>query len=433
MKKLYIIICASFSLASATTYAQQANCSGSRFHDYAFPALPTPISNVQYGSNLQWTGANQNLKMDIYQPVGDVATLRPLIIIAHGGSFVYGSKTGSDVVPLCQDLARMGYVTASIDYRLGMTHLLTGGPPHAEDAGPAVMRGTHDARAAVRYFRKNARIGGNTYNIDTNNIFFAGVSAGGFIALHLAYLDQTSELLPYIDTLAQQGLLGGVEGVSGNPGYSSKVKAIINICGALADTSFMHTGDTPLLSFHGNADGTVPYANDTIYLLNQYPILKVHGSSTIAMRANHQGIENCFVPWYGANHVPEVGTSPANVKYYDSTITITRNFLEHFMCGVPKDCNKTQTPQIVGIEELALESNIAIYPNPAQNSFIIDLSKLNTNKFGVEMYNALGAKVTAFAATNRMITIERNALPAGIYLVNIIVDGKTLSKKVIFE
>jgi hypothetical protein len=432
MKKLYFIFCATFTLANVSSFAQQADCSGSRFHDYAFPAVPTPISNVQYGVNLRANGQSQNLLMDVYQPVGDVATLRPLIIIAHGGSFVGGSKTGTDVVPLCKDWARLGYVTASIEYRVGMTNFPIPGPD-STDAAAAVMRGTHDGRAAVRYFRKNARVGGNTYNIDTNNIYFAGVSAGGFIALHLAYLDQISELIPYIDTIAQPGLGGGVAGNSGNPGYPSNVKAIINICGALADTSFMHTGDTPLLSFHGSADGTVPYGYANISLLGLYPLLKIHGSSTIAMRANHQGIENCFVPWYGANHVPEVGSTASNLSYYDSTITITRNFLEHFMCGVPKDCNKTQTPQIVGIEELALENNIIVYPNPAQSSFVIDLSKLTTNKLNVEMYNALGARINAIATNAKMVTIERNALPSGIYLLNILVDGKMLSKKIILE
>lgn len=74
------------------------------------------------------------------------------------------------------------------------------------------MRGVQDGRAAVRYFRKNAAIGGNTYRIDTNNIYFAGVSAGGFIALQLAYLDKASEIPSFIDMAGQPGLTGGLEG-----------------------------------------------------------------------------------------------------------------------------------------------------------------------------------------------------------------------------
>jgi para-nitrobenzyl esterase len=422
-----------FSTATLSLTAQVANCNNSRFHDYVFPTVPTPLSNVQYGANLKSTGANQNLLMDIYQPVGDVATMRPLVIIAHGGSFVSGSKTGTDVVPLCKDLARMGYVTASIEYRLGMTHFPLGGPPDSTDAGPAVMRGTHDARAAVRYFRKNARIGGNTYKIDTNNIYFAGVSAGGFMALHLAYLDQTSELLPYIDTITQYGMAGGVEGNSGNPGYSSKVNAIINICGALADTSMIHTGDTPLLSFHGTNDGTVPYDYDIIKLLGTYPILKVHGSSTVAMRANNQGLENCFVTWQGADHVPEVGSA----IYYDSTITIMRNFLERFMCNIPLECSKTQSPTIsTGIvNEGIAENQIDIFPNPAHNLFTIDLSKLSSQQNRVEMYSSIGQRVlNNEKVISSRLDVDVAALTPGLYTIRIYTtDGKVMSRKLIIK
>jgi acetyl esterase/lipase len=65
------------------------------------------------------------------------------------------------------------------------------------------MRAVQDGRAAVRYFKKNVAVGGNTYKIDLNNIYFAGVSAGGFVALQLAYLDEISEFPTYIDTVGQ--------------------------------------------------------------------------------------------------------------------------------------------------------------------------------------------------------------------------------------
>ena len=59
-----------------------------------------------------------NLSMDIYQPVGDDVTNRPVIIFAHGGTFIFGSKNNSTVVELCERFAKRGYVTASINYRL---------------------------------------------------------------------------------------------------------------------------------------------------------------------------------------------------------------------------------------------------------------------------------------------------------------------------
>ena len=107
MKKLYFALATIASVVASINYSN-AQCAGERYHNYAFPANPTVTSNIKYGSNLKFNGTNQNLLLDVYQPTGDVSTSRALIIMAHGGSFIGGSKTGSDVVPLCKDLAKLG-------------------------------------------------------------------------------------------------------------------------------------------------------------------------------------------------------------------------------------------------------------------------------------------------------------------------------------
>ena len=86
---------------------------------------------------------NVPLALDIRMPQGDTETSRPLILFAHGGSFVGGSKDGPDVVPLAEDFARMGYVTASVQYRLGMNTV----PPDSTSATEAVIRGYHDVKS----------------------------------------------------------------------------------------------------------------------------------------------------------------------------------------------------------------------------------------------------------------------------------------------
>ncbi|MBL0330663.1 MAG: alpha/beta hydrolase fold domain-containing protein [Bacteroidetes bacterium] len=429
MRKLYLFIAGGLILASSASL--NAQCAGNRYHDYIFPATPTKTADVVYGTNIKETGSSQTLLMDVYQPTGDVSTSRALVIVAHGGSFIGGSKTGTDVVPLCNDLAKLGYVAVSIEYRLGMNNFPIPGPD-SSDATEAVMRAVHDGRAAVRYMRKNARVGGNTYKIDTNNIFFAGVSAGGFIALHLAYLDQLAEYPNYIDTL-QPGLLGGVEGLSGSQGYPSNVKAVVNICGALGDTTWIKPGDEPVLSFHGTNDNTVPYGSAIIVLSGFYPLLEVDGSSSVHEQANAMGLENCFVTWPGQDHVPEVGTSASALAHYDSTITITRNFLEHYTCGVPLNCNYTATPAL-GLDELSAEAAFAIYPNPANTSATVDLSQFNGYEVAIELYDAMGRQVKSISniKTDTYI-MQRDNLQSGIYFMNVMVDGRRFSKKIIFE
>lgn len=300
---------------------------------------------------------------------------------------------------------------------------------NTHDAGAAVMRAVHDGRAAVRYFKQNIATGGNTYKIDSNNIYFAGVSAGGFISLHLAYMDQLSEFPSYVDTVAQYGLHGGIEGLSGNPGYNSNVRGIINICGALGDTAWMHTGDDPVLSFHGTNDNTVPYGSAVISLLGTYPLLQVDGSSSVAARANHQGIENCFTTWYGQDHVPEV----SNAAYYDSMLVITRNWLEHYVCGVALDCNYTSS--VVGVDELSfMNEHILVYPNPANTTATIDLSVFNGEAVNIEVFDAIGRKL---ARTENIrdanYQIARDGLPGGLYFVRISSGEHNFTKRLVFN
>jgi acetyl esterase/lipase len=68
------------------------------------------------------------LEMDIYTPPAeDDVTERPLIIFIHTGNFlpplfnggITGDKIDSAGVNLCRQWARRGFVSASINYRLG--------------------------------------------------------------------------------------------------------------------------------------------------------------------------------------------------------------------------------------------------------------------------------------------------------------------------
>lgn len=401
-----------------------AQCTGGRYTSAIFSA-DSLTSNIQYGSNVTYTGAAQNLLLDVYQPKGDTAALlRPLILIAHGGSFVGGSKTGTDVVPLCHDFAKMGYVVASIEYRLGISGFPFPGPD-STDATESVIRGVHDGRAAVRFFRKDAKENGNTYRVDTNQIFFAGVSAGAIIAIHLAYLDDMSEYPSWVDS-SNYGLSGGLEGVSGNPGYSSDVKAIVNICGAIRDTSWIHAGDEPICSFHGTNDQTVPYGSAMIYLLGTYPMLQVDGSSSIAAKVNEVGIENCFDTYWGQDHVPEV----SNAQYYDTTKVIMRNFLAHFVCGNPLICYYYN----VGIEEnVGTTDEVLIYPNPANREFGVMSSEFGVDL--IEIYDTFGNRILSQQQTtnNKQQTFNVSDFPNGIYFVQLKSREKIVTQKIAIQ
>ena len=211
-------------------------------------------SNVVYGNSTTQGGVNEDLLMDIYTPQGDVATNRPLIILAHGGGFFVGEK--ESMSDLATFFARSGYVAVSLKYRLVDV-----------EPSPAIMKkgvidAVHDMRAAIRFFRKDLATN-NNYKIDDNNIFVGGYSAGGFMGLHTAYLNSMAE----INEIGGEELSnyvtasGGLEGNSGNAGYSSSVKGAISLAGALVYANLINAGEPVLYSFHGTSDSVVPYTS----------------------------------------------------------------------------------------------------------------------------------------------------------------------------
>ena len=102
------------ALFCTPTHAQVDACDGTRYrYTSAFDTF-TVTYDVQYGTAVNTTGLNQSLVVDIYEPEGDVNENRPIIIMGHGGFFIGGDNAGEDIVPLCEDLAKMGYVVASM-------------------------------------------------------------------------------------------------------------------------------------------------------------------------------------------------------------------------------------------------------------------------------------------------------------------------------
>lgn len=346
------------SVVLTGTAQEQADCDGYRYrYTGAFADVEVDY-DVPYGENINVNFVPEDLVVDIYTPVDDTNEARPLVVMAHGGFFVAGSNDGVDVVPLCEDLARMGYVVASMSYRLGVDFF--GDLP--TEFVKAVWRGVHDSRAAVRYFRQSVDYG-NPYAIDTNRIFLGGASAGGFIALHHAYVDEQSEIPAQID-VTDPGMGGGLEGLSGNTGYSSKVNAVFNIAGALQTADFLDAGDNePLFSIHGTADGTVPYGEGDIVYLG-IPIIDVDGSSVVHAKADELGVDNCFITVDGADHVPHV----VDPSTYGLTLSSLAGKLGEWSCDnyVPI-CGEYDYTAATAVSEADWMAP-SVFPNPASST-----------------------------------------------------------------
>ncbi|MFT6336888.1 MAG: hypothetical protein ACJATI_003649 [Halioglobus sp.] len=243
--------------------------------------------------------------MDIFQPTGDTLSQRPLVIIAFGGGFLSGSKDHWSIRLLCQNLAKRGYVTAAIDYRLGMNIF------DSDLANRAVYRGLQDGSSAVRFFRADAA-GANNYRIDPDQIFLGGHSSGAFIALHNAYLDKELErpLSTYNWTQGGNAVADQlcIDCVGNNQEFSGHANAVFSLAGAIGFTSFIESASDPsVVMFHSTDDDTVPYTSGepfsgVTWIVIGDDLPTVYGSSEIATRADEVGLPYDFFSYTDRGH-----------------------------------------------------------------------------------------------------------------------------------
>jgi len=261
------------------------------------------IGGGQLANEETFGNVRVTLRMDIYQPQGDTLTKRPVIIFCFGGGFIGGQRTSASMVALARDFARRGYVTAAIDYRLGMN--LT----DPEKAKRAVYRAIQDSRSAVRFFRANAA----TYRVDPNQVFVSGHSSGGFTAFHNVYLDKESERPASTFTSGRMADLGTLDGIgdnktdaNGNP-ISGKANGAMGFAGALADPNLIEgPADVPVSMFHSSDDRTVLYNSGEPFTdINFLPGLNlpiVSGGNALSARATAAGAPHIFYPYTNRGH-----------------------------------------------------------------------------------------------------------------------------------
>lgn len=425
MRKIYLLL---FFVA---TVFQNANA-----QKYLSPIFNyDSILNIKFGSNVT---ANSSIPedqlYDIYLPIGDSATKRPVVFFTHGGSFLSGSKETGDIVALCRAFAKRGYVTVSQNYRLGYESF------DATNAKRAVWRAMQDGRAAVRHVRANAA----QYLIDTNMIIYGGASAGGFTALHVAFLDEPQELVLGIDTSTYTGPgsqgLGSFKGTTNNLSNSDEVNAVINLCGAMGDTSWIQLKDKniPVLNMHGTADNTVPYGTAVIKLFNTIPLLTVSGSSSIRKSLQTKKIVNRFYTFCGLDHVPFYGTSAAQKRWMDTTILFISQFLYYDVLKLSA-ANPANNIQEIDSADCPLTGIYAtpiaaakISPNPTQHSVLVQLKNSNTYLKQIAIIDLTGRVVGLHNIENEnQTTVDLQNYNNGIYLLKIITNEGIIIERII--
>lgn len=405
MKKLLLLSMVTWGTFQVT-HAQ--DCSGNRYYQPIFTDV-TEQTDVTYGSNLlQDETTVQDLKMDIYMPTGDTDTDRPLIVFAHGGSFIGGSK--ADVADQCRAFAKMGYVAVGIQYRLLSVNTSVIMNPGLEFQ-KEVVRAVHDMRAAIRYFRKSVALDGNPYGINPNLIIVGGVSAGAILSNHVAYFDNDTKI-PSILT-SYVSAQGGLEGTSGTPGYNSVPQMVVSFCGAIADTAWIESGDQPIVGVHNTDDNVVPNLAGNPNVGISIPVT-LYGDSLIYKRTLTTGVVSDYMSVNSSGHC----------VFPPEAAPFVTDFMHNQIC-------------VQGLSLAENPNNIvfSVYPNPAKETFFVDVPS-NSWNWEITIINPLGQIVSSQSmnANQNLIQIESSNFESGIYLVRLnSQDGKEVMKRIVIQ
>ena len=382
------VLLALLLLISSKLFSQ---CDG-RYENEIFDEVSKAI--VEYTDVYAWSVLDSGLDMDIYQPVGDTATNRPLLIFAHGGVYIEGDKNSNTMVTLCEAFAKRGYVTASIRYRLTNLQSLISANSY-NIFSQTVVNSISDMKSAVRYFRKDVKNNNNSFGINTNQIFVGGYSAGAVTAAHLSVIDE-GEVPEEFQSFFEKS--GGIEGNSGNPGYSSEVSGAILLAGAINTINFLDENDPPIVSVHSTDDNTIDYecasplSNLGISLLD-LPVLC--GSGKIHDELDNIGVLNDLYTFsFGGHSAPIINLEVTAIPFIS-------DFLYDLIC---------QSTSVDDQESLSF----SVYPNPCQNYINLEnLSRINN----VVIVDVLGNIVLESQLNIGVNQINISALCEGVYFI----------------
>ena len=316
-------------VTSDVTYATNIDFLTSKFEDQAqvgadLQAIKTAVATGQQIPSTHYNPADGNsvvkvtdIKMDVYRAKSsvDTKTDRPVVLYLHTGNFLpppvngspTGLKTDSSAIRVCTELAMRGYVAISVDYRLGWNPLAETTQERRGQLLNAVYRAIHDVKQAVVFLRDDAG-GSNMYGIDGSKIALWGEGTGSYVALAYATLDKYEEMsLPkFVNPLTQSSYIdtgsvgridgsGGLLNLYGSSSTSTEVSAVVAAGGALADTSWLESGDAAMISFHCVRDPFAPFNEGTVIVpTTNGDVVDVQGANLYIQKAVQLGNNASF-------------------------------------------------------------------------------------------------------------------------------------------
>jgi acetyl esterase/lipase len=241
--------------------------------EVAYVELPTTVPEgiALHDDVLYAVHEGVSLTLDLYVP-DDAEVPPPVVLLVHGGSWSKGKK--EDAVYFSVEIAKMGYATAAVQYRLAPEH--------------AFPEAIQDVMCAMAWLKEHA--GANGY--DGDRIALMGDSAGGHLAMLAAYSQDPALTCPAKPEGAEPAVKAVVN-LYGITDFTTPVAQgayqVQDFMGKMYDDApelweqaspihHLDANDAPTLTFHGTIDELVPLAQadalhqklDELHVTNYY-------------------------------------------------------------------------------------------------------------------------------------------------------------------
>lgn len=423
-------------------------------------------TDVVYGTATDYGDNEVSLTMDIFKPVGDENCKRPVILFLHGGAWAVGSKEDESMQFMAQEMAKKGWVTAAINYRLG-THnnpdyemnlicnnSLSEPCAYVSDTAEAIRanyRAMQDAKAAVR-FMKNRHLNDST---DIHNVFIAGESAGAFTSFLVAYLNDETEKpeacfdiedaplqSSYFDenpcvsepSSLSRPDLGSVAGDLNIGSYDSSVRGVGSFFGAVFDMSiFEQNENSPCVYlFAQGSDVIVHYEYDKLFgrIDNEcYNNFLCQNYENYPYCTGNEGVRKYFEanPQLGIDYSADIiDNYDLNGNCFESGHEIDQpelrlqNMTEFFADKVLESGNHPSTNcNTTHVTENNVINDIYITNNLTSTEFFIHHPGHNASQAEYLIITQFGQMVRRGTITDKRTSVDVSGLSSGIYLVNI--------------
>lgn len=206
------------------------------------------------------------LSLDVYNHLkSESEQPKPVLFFIHGGGFYTGTRKEPDIDQYCRWFAEKGFLVVNISYRL----YLKGQSFHCDQPSSekinAFRTAVSDLRSATDFILKTYKA-----QIERDQVFISGSSAGAEVVLHAPYWD--AEIMNLDKPDLEKNF---------------KYAGVLAFAGAMVDTSLITKENmVPTMMYHGTCDPLVPYGTAIHHFCPENSVggLLLHGSRSIYSR-----------------------------------------------------------------------------------------------------------------------------------------------------